>query len=310
VNDKELSQNFHKQLKAFCLTHENCNLSAAGRKLGMSQPAISLLIKSLEKRLQTTLFERRGPKISITRNGNYLYKLAFPIVKALDELPAEFSALHGNINSGSLDIAAGESTTLYILPRYIHSFKQDYEQVNLRLHNSDGRDPVTMIRNGEIDFMIGAMHDNIPDDITYTPVFSYRMMLITAMNHELSQQATIELKDISRYPLIMPPRNSGTFQSIDRVFKDKQLDYDIALEASGWEIIKKYVSMDMGVSLVSEFCLTGEEDITEMSVDQFFPSSSYGIIARTGKIFSPAARQFMQTLDKDFFADDESDDQK
>lgn len=308
MNDKELSQNFHKQLKAFCLTHESCNLSAAGRKLGMSQPAISLLIKSLEKRLDTTLFERRGPRISNTRNGIYLYKLAQPVVKALDELPAEFSALHGNINSGSLDIAAGESTTLYILPRYIHSFKQQYEQVNLRLHNSDGRDPVSMIRNDEIDFMIGAMHDKVPEDITYTPVFLYRMMLITAKNHALTQQATIELQDICRYPLIIPPRNRGSFESIDQVFKDKQLEYNVALEASGWEIIKKYVSMDMGVSLVSEFCLTGEENISEISVDQFFPSSSYGIIARTGKIFSPAARQFIQTLDKDFFVDEDNND--
>lgn len=271
----------------------------------MSQPAISLLIKSLETRLQTTLFERRGPKISTTINGKYLYDLALPIVTALDELPTQFSALHGNINSGSINIAAGESTTLYILPRYIRSFKQQYEQVQIRLHNSDGRDPVALIRNGEVDFMIGNLNDVIPDDITYTPIFSYRLMLITALNHDLSKQANFSLADICEYPLIIPPRNLGTSKSINQVFKDNNLEYEVALEASGWEIIKKYVSMDMGISLVNEFCLTGEEDITETSVDQFFPSSSYGIVARKGKIFSPATRQFIQTLDKDFFSSDE-----
>lgn len=305
MTDKELSQNFHKQLKAFCLTHESSNLSKAGRQLGMSQPAISLLIKSLEKRLQTTLFERRGPKISPTRNGKYLYDLALPIVTALDDLPDHFSALHGNVNSGSIDIAAGESTTLYLLPRYIKRFKQQYDQVNLHLHNSDGRDPLTLLRNSDVDFIIGNMGDHIPDDIVYTPIFSFRLMLITAANHALTQQGTFTLEDICKYPLIIPPSNRGTSKNINQVFKDNNLKYEVALEASGWEVIKKYVSMDMGISLVNEFCLTGDEDdITEFSVDQFFPSSTYGIIARAGKIFTPAARQFIQTMDKDFFSGD------
>lgn len=302
MNDKELSQNFHKQLKAFCLTHQHANLSKAGRLLGMSQPATSLLIKSLEERLDTKLFERRGPKINTTQNGEYLYELALPIVNALDELPDKFSSLHGNVNSGSLNIAAGESTTLYLLPKYIRSFKRQYEQVKLQIHNSDGRDQFELLRQGDIDFLIGSVDGTPPSDISYTPVFSYRLMLITPSDHPLANQTEISIKDIGRYPLIMPPRNLSVRNTIEKVFIEQQIEFSVALEASGWEIIKKYVSMDMGISLVTEICLTGEEEnITEISVDQHFPSNNYGIISRVGKIFTPAARKFIETMDKDFF---------
>jgi len=305
VNDKELSQNFHKQLKAFCLTHQLANLSKAGRELGMSQPAISLLIKSLEARLQTRLFERRGPKLSTTKNGEHLYTLALPIVKALDELPDKFANLHGNVNSGSLNIAAGESTTLYLLPKYISSFKRQYEQVKLNIQSSDGRDPFELLRRGEIDFLIGTVNDSLPNDISYTSVFSYRIMLITPPEHELANQAEISIEDIGRYPLIMPPKSQAVRNTIEKIFSEHGVNYTVAIEASGWEIIKKYVAMDIGIALVTEICLTAEdESITEISVDQHFPSSHYGIISRVGKVFTPAARKFIETMDKNFFLDE------
>jgi len=205
VNDKELSQNFHKQLKAFCLTHQHANLSKAGRLLGMSQPATSLLIKSLETRLDTKLFERRGPKISTTQNGEHLYALALPIVNALDELPDKYSSLHGEVNSGSLNIAAGESTTLYLLPKYIRSFKRQYEQVKLQIHNSDGRDQFELLRRGDIDFLIGSVNSELPSDISYTPIFSYRLMLITPSDHPLANQTEVNIEHIGQYPLIWKP---------------------------------------------------------------------------------------------------------
>lgn len=302
MNDKELSKNFHKQLKAFCLTHEHSNLSKAGRLLGMSQPATSLLIKSLESRLDTKLFERRGPKINTTKNGQYLYELALPIVSALDELPSKFSSMHGNVNSGSLNIAAGESTTLYLLPKYIRSFKRQYEQVKVQIHNSNGRDQYEMLRQDDIDFLIGSVDGTLPADIRATPVLSYRLMLITPSDHPLANKTEINIEDIGQYPLIMPPRTLSVRNTIEQVFNEKQVNFSVALEASGWEIIKRYVSIDMGISLVSEICLTGEEkNITEISVDQHFPPNHYSIISRAGKIFSPAASEFIEKMDKEFF---------
>jgi len=263
----------------------------------MSQPATSLLIKSLETRLDTKLFERRGPKISTTQNGQYLYELALPIVNALDELPDKFSSLHGEVNTGSLNIAAGESTTLYLLPKYIRSFKRQFEKVQLQIHTSDGRNQFELLRQGEIDFLIGSVNRTLPLDISYTPIFSYRLMLITPRDHVLANQTEVNIEHIGKYPLIMPPRSLSIRNTIERVFKEKNVEFSVALEASGWEIIKKYVSMDMGISLVTEICLTGEEEnITEISVDQHFPSSNYGIISRVGKIFTPAARVMLERI--------------
>ncbi len=89
----------------------------------LSQPTVSLQIQALERELNTVLFERRGPKIKLTPEGEILYKLSQPLVEGMDKLQETFSAYCGKLENGELNIAAGESTILYILPEPMRPFR-------------------------------------------------------------------------------------------------------------------------------------------------------------------------------------------
>ena len=294
------SSNRLKQLRAFCLAAQAGSISKAAEKLFLSQPSVSLLIKSLETDLDVVLFERRGPRIDLTPHGKTLLEIAQPLVERVDQIPEVFTARMGRVNAGSINIAAGESTILYLLPKYIATFRDHYENVSLHLHNVTGRDGMELLREGEVDFVVGSLID-IPDDISYTPIFSYRPMLITPKNHPLAENNHLTLKDISQHGLILPPRHLSTWRMVNTVFQQHGLDYTVNLEAGGWEVVKKYVSLGMGISIVTEICLTGDEELTEIALDQYFPSRSYGIVARKGKVYTPQARKFIEMMDKDFF---------
>src|SRR5262245_41614768 len=108
-----------QQLRGFCYAAQAGSISRAAERIFLSQPSVSLQVQALERELNVTLFERRGPKITLTPAGKLLYEQAWPLVEALDLLPNTFAARRGQVDTGRLDIAAGESTILYILPRYV-----------------------------------------------------------------------------------------------------------------------------------------------------------------------------------------------
>lgn len=263
-------QNRLQQLRGFCYAAQAGSVSKAAERLYLSQPSVSLQIQALEREFKTKLFERRGPKISLTPDGKTLYELALPLVEEIDTLDETFAARRGGIERGRLDIAAGESTTLYLLPRFVKQFAEMHPGIELKLHNVTGRDGLAMIRSDEADFAVGSMLEE-REDIEYQPMFTYDPMLIVSPDHPLANEK-ITLKDVSPYPLILPPSHLTTWGVVDYAFGKHKLKYRVKMEAGGWEVIKKYVSLGMGISIVTSICLTGEEHLVALPLAHFFPS--------------------------------------
>jgi DNA-binding transcriptional LysR family regulator len=288
-------QNRLKQLRAFCHAARTGSISAAAQALFLSQPSVSLQIQALEREFEVKFFERRGPQIKLTPEGELLYEMAHPLVDGVDRLHETFAARYGKLESGELNIAAGESTILYILPEPMRRFAEAYPKIRLKLHNVTGRDGLAMLRADTADFAVGSMLE-VPDDIVYQPVVSYDPMLITPLDHPLARRKHVELKDISPYGLILPPRHLSTWAIVDLTFRQNNVPYHVALEAGGWEVIKKYVELGLGISIVTDVCLTGKERLARIPLSRFFPQRSYGIVYRQGKFLSPQAKRFMEVI--------------
>lgn len=288
-----------RQVRAFCHAAQTGSISKAAERLSVSQPSVSLLIKALEQDLDVLLFERRGPRIELTAAGQVLLETALPLVEGMDHLTEVFAARLGQVGHGSLDVAAGESTILYLLPEYVRRFNEQFPQVRLKLHNVTGRDGLKMLRAGEVDFAIGSMID-VPHDITYQPIFTFDPMLIMAPDHPLAKKKKVTLKDIAACGLILPPRHLSTWRIMDIVFHQHGLNYRVVLEAGGWEVIKKFVEMGLGVSIVTSICLEGDENLATVALNEYFPQRSYGVVMRKGKFLSPQACSFLELMDPEF----------
>ena len=88
------------------------------------------------------------------------------------------------------------------------------------------------------------------------------------------------------------------------------MPYTVALEVGGWEVIKQYVAMGMGISIVTALCLNeaDRDKLATRPMDEFFPSRSYGVVVRRGKVLSPQARAFVELIQPDLFAPRQYDD--
>ena len=297
------SQSRYRQLRAFCQTAKTGSISKAAARLHLSQPSVSLQIQSLEKEINMQLFERRGPRIRLTPAGQLLLDMAEPIVEGMDNLVETFTTSVREVTTGSLDIAAGESTLLYILPELTKNFMDKHPNVTVRLHNVTGKDGTAMMRDGSADFAIGAM-DEIPEDLTYYPIYNYKQILIAPVDHPLANRTSLTAQEISPYSLILPPRNLSTHSQIDALFQNHGLPLQVILEVGGWEVIKRYVELGLGISIVTSFCLRGHEKLIKIPVDNILPDRSYGVVMRRGKFLSPQAKAFLKFMEPGVFSTD------
>jgi DNA-binding transcriptional LysR family regulator len=298
MNDDKKSyykNNRLKQLRAFCEVVRTGSITLAAQKLFLSQPSVTLQIQAMERELGVIVFERRGPVLKLTPDGEVLYDLAEPLVKGIDGLQENFVAQHGKFDTGELNIGAGESTILYILPEAVRRFVDAHPRIQLKIHNETGRDGLKMLRADEIDIVVGSMLD-VPDDITYHPVVTFDPVLIVPIHHPLAQFTEVTLEQISQYGLILPPSHLSTWRMVKYVFQQHNLTFSVTLEAGGWEVIKKYVELGMGISIVTDICLTGQEKLVRIPLKQFFPQRGYGLVLRKGRHPTPQARRFIEIL--------------
>lgn len=301
TSDKALyyKHNRLKQLRAFCRAARTGNITEAAEGLFLSQPTVTLQIQALEREFGVQVFERRGPAIRLTPQGEVLLALARPLVEGIDRLQEEFFARLGDLRQGELNIAAGESTILYVLPEVTRLFHQEYPGIQIKLHNVTGRSGLALLKADEVDFAVGSMLER-PEYIDYEPVVTYRPQLIMPKDHPLAGRDRITLADIEPYGLILPPRHLSTWRIVKLVFNRHGLSLKVPLEAGGWEVIKKYVALGMGISIVTDVCLGNDDELASYPLDAYFPTRSYGIVTRRGRVPTPAAARYLDML-RDFY---------
>ncbi|HEV2328294.1 MAG TPA: LysR substrate-binding domain-containing protein [Verrucomicrobiae bacterium] len=94
----------------------------------------------------------------------------------------------------------------------------------------------------------------------------------------------------------LPPRNLSTWQVVQEAFKRQNLDCQVAMEAGGWDVIKKYVELGLGISIISSVGITGQDKVEVIPASQFFPKRVYGVVMRRNNALSPQAMRFVELL--------------
>jgi DNA-binding transcriptional LysR family regulator len=297
--------NRNRQLRAFCYAVKFGTVARAAEALFLSASSVSLQLSALEKELGCRLLERTRPRLALTREGQMLYELARPLIEGVESIDRQFHSRRQGLDAGEIVVAAGASTIQYLLPPLVRDFREHHPKVRLQLANVTGKDGLALLRSDQADLAVGSMLD-VPHDLSYEPIYWFDPMLILPLNHPLANKSDITLKDLSPYGLILPPQRLTTYRMIDLVFQQAQVPYSVAIEVGGWEVIKQYVAMGLGISIVTGICIN-EADRSRLAVHnmrRFFPQRSYGVVMRKGKYLSPQARAFIDLVKPDLFERD------
>ncbi len=129
-------------------------------------------------------------------------------------------------------------------------------------------------------------------------MFKYNAVLLTPKGHQLADHQNIQWSDISEWPLILPGPESVIWQQVDRASEARGIECDVTLSMDSFQSIKRYVEIDMGVAVVSDFTLQPEdlEMLSVVNLDHPFSGSAIGICTLHGKYLGPAVRNFINQL--------------
>ena len=288
-----------RQLQAFCRVVEMKSISHGAAAIGLSQPAVSAQIRALEFEMEATLFYRRGPRIDLTPAGELLYDLARPLVERLGRVLVDFSERIDESVSGELRVGAGAAAVSFVLPSLVKRFRDEYPGIRLNVSRVVADNSYNLLQNGEVDLLFGLPR---PQDARFhfQPLIDWTLVLITPEDHPLSGRTSVGIPELSGYPGVVPP--AGTFsrnfgESLARRFGG---EINVAIEASGWGIIKAYVQAGLGVSVMPSLCLSEEDRLSVIPLEEYAKRTSYGVTIRNDTPLAPPAKRFLLMLDPEF----------
>ena len=160
------------------------SFTKAAEKLYVSQPALSLAITKLEKRLGYPLFERRGKECVPTEYGEKYIAAIERIKRIQDDLEHEIEEMM-ELERGRIRIGGTSFISIYVLPDVLKKFKEAYPKVVIELFVEQSTTLEKMLQQDEVDIIIdNAVGENA--DMCYTPLFEERILVGVPKEYEIN----------------------------------------------------------------------------------------------------------------------------
>lgn len=203
-----------KKIQAFLLVIEKGSFSDAADRLGLSQPAVSQQVKSLEDDLGVPLINRASPNIQPTKAGYYVYKIGRQLIEQWQELEAGIQAFHGTV-TGTLRIGASTIPGTYLLPRWIGKFYRSHPNIDVIIDIGDSKDIHTKLLNRQIDLgIVGSEPDS--KEIVSKIVAVDSLVLISPLAHPIiTADHEKDPCDLLQYDFVLREEGSGTRKAME-----------------------------------------------------------------------------------------------
>lgn len=285
-------------LKSFCDLVETGSFSKAAAINFVSQSAISQQIRALEERYGRPLIERGARRgVVPTEAGRLLYAESKEIVERFRALEARLRQQSDAV-AGNVRIATVYSVGLHELPPYIKQFIKAHPQVNIRVEYSHTDKVYEACLDNTIDFGIVALPLKRPQ-LEVIPLREEQLLFVCSPEHPLARRRSVAFKQLAAEPFIGFERDIPTRKVIDRILKRHGVKVDYAMEFDNIETIKRSVEAGIGVSILPQTVVRNEvrgRTLVALDFAEGVFTRAVGIIHRRGKVFSPAAREFIALL--------------
>ena len=238
-----------RQLEILRAVAESGSFTGAGRRLHVSQSAVSRQILLLEAELNEPLFWRIKRKVRITPTGEALLQLAIRVFQDIKETTASITETQEKL-TGSVRLVGGMTVSLYVFPALLKEFRRQHPEVDVRVITGSTERLLRKLRSGAADLGLITLPIDEPDLVT-VPVMREELMLVTYPSHPLAKRARVEPQDLVRQPFILYEPGSNTRRVIDEFFLREPIRPRMVMETENVEIIKAMVRSGLGITVIS-----------------------------------------------------------
>jgi LysR family cys regulon transcriptional activator len=278
------------------VARRNLNVSEAAQALHTSQPGVSKQIRALEEELGTAIFVRQGKRFSaITDAGRELLAAIERILAEVANLKAVGDEFAHNAK-GSLAVAVTHTQARYALPAVVTAFKKTYPQVHLKLLQGNPHQLARMVVNGEADLAIATEALTEYPQLVTLPCYQWHHSVVVPKGHPLARAKPLTLEAIAAYPIVTYDPTFAGRTAVDRSFAARQLAPDIVMTALDSDVIKSYVSLGLGVGIISSraFRQGADEGLVALDCSHLFPAQTTRLAYRRGSYLRAFTVEFIR----------------
>lgn len=287
------------QLRTFLAVARRLSYTRAAEELHLTQPAVSMHIRKLERAVGSTLFDYIGRRISLTATGQVLYDYAERALLLEDELRAALADV-GGVPQGPLSIGTSTTIGISVLPGLVREFVAAHPQVTLHVHIGMGTEVIAGLLDGQIDVGIvtGAVED---ERIEAEPIMDDETVLIVPPDHRWATLSSVGPRDLIGEPMLVTGRGSWNRSLIAQEMAAHGVTLDIVAESNSHPAVARLVEAGVGAGIVSRLSVSDElarQQLVAVPLrDVNFRRSVYLVVHRD-KHPTPALRAFRELAAK------------
>ncbi|MGG3466277.1 LysR family transcriptional regulator [Neobacillus pocheonensis] len=281
-------------MEYFMAICEELHFTRAAEKLGISQPALSRQMRTLEDKLGVRLFDRLGKKIAITEAGEILLEQSGIIFSNIKSVYEQIEELQ-KVKKGKLIIGAMSEELSQLASVVFLELHRKWPQVQTKIFMSDNIDE-KVFRN-EIDIALSVMPiEN--DQLTNIPLYSEEYYLAVSDDHPLADRDIVELEEIRDLSLVLCPKNHKCRKLIDDAFTSVGFSNQPIIELTEVKSILSLVKAGMGATILPQTLLDSEkgETLKVIKIENPTICNEIAIVHHKEKYIGSAARSFIDFL--------------
>lgn len=293
-NNLALSINF-EQLRTFSLVLELGSFSAAAERLGLTQPAVSVQVKQLERRLGVRLIERVGRRVGPTPAGTDL----------MAELPQVVAALSNAINAatfhsagvaGRVRLGTGGTSCLYLLPPALRDLRARYPLLNIIVSTGNTEGYVRRVEDNTVDAAVVTLPVN-SRALAVTPILRDEFVAI-CQRGSTEWPAEVTAAMLGSLPLVKFVSEASTRGLVDDWLRRGGCTSPPVMEFDSVEAIKAMVAAGLGVAILPRMAVTGRGHHPELDLGALHPPlhRTLALVTRNDKPLSKGLRQVIDAV--------------
>lgn len=279
--------------KVFYYVATTLSFSEASRQLFISQSAVSQSIKTLEKKLDHTLFIRSTKKVLLTPEGELLLEHVKPALLMLDEGEALLSG--NNMLKGQLRIGASDTICRYFLIEYFRRFHQSYPDVRIKVTNSTSIGCVELLEKGQANLIVcNSPNSRLGNHMKVKVLKDFHDVFVGDPDCFAFKHLPCSLKELLEYPILMLSSKSTTSEYLYHTFAVHDLKLLPEVELNSNDLLMDLARIGLGIACVPDYMLDPEDSLKPIPLTEQLPSRQLILVQHDNLPVSQAAERFLE----------------
>ncbi len=245
-----------RHLKLVKSVAEEGSLTHAGKKLFLSQSALSHQLKELETILGTALFQRVNKKMLLTQAGVRVLKTATSVLLEIDKAKNDINRFV-NGDGGSLRISTECYTCYHWLPPLLKSYHKDFPNVDVRIEAEGTRQPKQFLLDGKLDVAITSCLTEKEDNtnLQFFELFTDEMVLVVEKEHRFARMREVPPEELKHEHLICYTAPDELLDIFQRVLTPNNIKPKKVSKIQLTEAIVQMVKAGLGISVMARWAV-------------------------------------------------------